>query len=74
MQSTGPFKVYNHAEAKGPKEYVNSKIINEQAVDRFNQEIEELKNMKEFQKNQFLTSKQAADMLFNLKSSYKNQV
>jgi len=43
--------VYNHAEAKGPMEVYKMKNINEQAKARFNEDVDVIKNQKEFQKN-----------------------
>jgi len=40
MQSNGPFKVYDHAEAKGPRESQKIQAINEQAAERYNDELE----------------------------------
>ena len=73
MQSNGPFKVYDHAEAKGPKEYYNSQNINEQALERFDKEMQELKTLKEFQKDQFHGSNHKAEMLYSMKKNMKDQ-
>ena len=53
MHSNGPFKVYDHAEAQGPKEIQKMKNTNDQAMERFNDELEQIVNLKEMQKFQF---------------------
>ena len=51
MRSHGPYKIYNHAEQKGTTEIQDK--INHQADQRFAKELNQIKSVKEFEKNQF---------------------
>lgn len=63
MQSNGPFKVYDHAEAKGPRESQKIQAINEQAAERYNDELEQIMNLKETQKHQFANAYKTHDLI-----------
>lgn len=63
LRSNGPFKVYNHAEHKGSIENIHK--INQQADQRFHQEMNQIKSVKEFEKNQFQMTKFKQDILAN---------
>lgn len=53
MHANGPYKIYDHAQKVGAKEYQKMQSNNEQAVSRFNEELQQIKNLKEFQKTEF---------------------
>lgn len=67
LRANGPYRVYDHAEAQGPREHEKMQNINEQAADRFNEELEQIRNLKEFQKTEFTTNGINHDMILQYK-------
>ena len=63
LRSHGPYKVYDHAEQKGTKEKISK--INQLADERFKQEMNQIKSVKEFEKNKFQMSLFKKELLAN---------
>lgn len=63
FRSQGPFKVYDHAYAKGQKYVSIIQQINDQAHQRFQEECQKLKETREFEREQFNWQKQKQDIL-----------
>ena len=57
MKSNGPYKIYDHALTKGKMCESNLNMINDQAKQRFKAELFNIKNMREFEKEQFKQTK-----------------
>lgn len=72
MRSNGPFKVYDHAQAKGKQYVANLQQINDQALRRFESEVNGIKELREFQKEQFATSQAHQDAIIASKQELKN--
>jgi regulator of sigma D len=63
LRSHGPFHVYNHAEKKGTANTI--KKITEQANQRFQQEMNQIKSVKEFERTQHQMSMVKKDIVAN---------
>ena len=55
MKSQGPFKIYDHAATKGDTDKV--KKINSQAQKRFQNELHQIKDLRDVERQQFYSSK-----------------
>ena len=53
LRSQGPYKVYDHATTKGQQYVANLQEINEQAHNRFIQECKKVKEVRDFEREQF---------------------
>lgn len=53
LRSQGPFKVYDHAKAKGQNYVLNVQAINEQAHQRFEDECKKIKEIRNFEREEF---------------------
>ena len=56
MRSQGPFAVYDHAAHKGGQTFETVGAVNEQALARFNGDIDGVQKRREAEKNQFYSS------------------
>lgn len=67
LKSHGPYKIYDHAQAKGKQYVANLQNINDQAQKRFNQEVQKLQEQREYQKEEFQHTKARADFISDQK-------
>ena len=63
LRSQGPYKVYDHATTKGQQYVANLQEINEQAHNRFIQECKKVKEVRDFEREQFGWQKQKQDII-----------
>ena len=63
LRSNGPFKVYDHAHQKGTQYVANIQYINDQAQKRFQSELTNIKQVREFERKQFEKSKYQQDLV-----------
>lgn len=56
MKSHGPYKVYDHSNAKGTGNMI--KEINDLAQKRFQEELKSIKSLRDLERNQFYEGKQ----------------
>lgn len=71
MRAHGPFKVYDHAKAKGQEFVQNLTETNLQAQQRFDLECQKLKEVREFEKQQFHWQKKKQDIIAEHKDKLK---
>ena len=72
----GPFRVYDHAQAKGQNYVQNIQAINEQAHKRFEDECDTIKKTRKFEREEFGWAKKKQDLiaLQNLKMRKQNNI
>ena len=63
LRSQGPFAVYDHHAHKGDRAYQTVGSVNEQALNRFNQETEGVQKQRETEKNMFYSAMEYMDRL-----------
>lgn len=63
LRSNGPFKVYDHATKKGTQYVANIQYINDQAQKRFQSELTNIKQVREFERKQFEKTKYQQDLV-----------
>jgi hypothetical protein len=56
LRSQGPFAVYDHAAHKGGRSYETVGNVNEQALSRFNQDVNNIQKTREGEKQQFYSA------------------
>ena len=56
LRSQGPFAVYDHAAHKGTRVYDTVCNVNQQALQRYEQEISEIQKVRESEKKQFYSA------------------
>lgn len=56
LRSQGPFAIYDHAAHKGGRTFETVGAVNEQALSRFNQDVEGVQKRREFEKEQFYSA------------------
>ena len=56
LRSQGPFAVYEHSAHKGGATFATFGAAHEQGVNRFNSEVQQLQQKREFEKDQFYSS------------------
>lgn len=71
LQSQGPYKIYDHAAAKGKQYVANLQSTNNQAHLRFQHEINLIKEARETEKDNFYISKDNQDYLASTKQQLK---
>ena len=59
MKSHGPFKIYDHSHVKGSQQKIDE--INHLAQQRFQQELKSIKNLRDFERKQFYSTKDKLD-------------
>ena len=73
MRSQGPFKVYDHAQAKGQNYVQNLTETNQQAHERFQEQCKKLKDVREFEREQFGWQKHKEDLVAEHKAELKRR-
>ena len=74
MRAQGPFAVYDHGAHKGAHSFETVGKVNEQALNRFTDEISNVQKVRECEKNQFYSAMDYMDrMEFFKKQDRKNQ-
>jgi len=79
MRSNGPFKVYDHAQQKGQQYVYNLEESHADAHRRFQKECERIKEVREFEREQFGWVKHKEDvtavhkMELRKRNNYENQ-
>jgi CTP:phosphocholine cytidylyltransferase-like protein len=76
LRSQGPFRIYDHAQAKGKNYVGNIQAINEQARQRLEKEYHQIKEVRSFEREEFGWQKKKQDIiaLQNIKMKKHNNM
>lgn len=69
LRSQGPFAVYDHSAHKGAGSFDKIGNVNEQAINRFNSQIQGIQRQRELEKNQFYTTMDYIDKMDRAKKN-----
>jgi hypothetical protein len=73
LRSQGPFKVYDHAKAKGQSFVENLQAIHDQAHLRFEQECKQIQKLRTFEREEFNWQKKKQDIIAMHNQKMKRQ-